>query len=62
MVKDLERNGSKTPETLVAHMANDHLVLWGRTPGGRHAPVPMPHKDFIERVETWLTGGAACPS
>jgi hypothetical protein len=62
MIKDPTRNGHKTPEALVAHMAKDHLVLWGWAPGDRRAPVPMPHKDFIEAVRTWLTGGAACPS
>jgi hypothetical protein len=49
-----------TIERLVQHM-NAPLVRWGWDPGGRRAPVPLAHDDFIEQVRLWIAGGAACP-
>jgi hypothetical protein len=61
MLKDPERNGKRTPEALVEHMETEHLVLWGWNPGGKREPIPLPHQDFIEQMQTWVAGGAACP-
>lgn len=61
MLKDPIRNRNRTPEALIEHMETEHLVLWAWKPGGRRAPIPIPHKDFIEQMKVWVTGGAACP-
>jgi hypothetical protein len=61
MLKDPARNGNRAPESLVEHVETERLVLWGWNPGGRREPVPLPHKDFVEQMKVWVTGGAACP-
>jgi hypothetical protein len=61
MLKDPARNGNRTPDALIEHMETEHLVLWGWNPGGRRAPVPMPHGEFIAQMKIWVTGDTACP-
>ncbi len=61
MLKDPKRNGKRTPEALVTHMANDGLVLWGWEAGAGRESVPMPHKEFVDHLKVWVAGGTACP-
>ena len=39
-IKDPERNGGKTMDEIVEHMAHDSLVGWGWNPGAGREPVP----------------------
>jgi hypothetical protein len=61
VLKDPARNGGKSAEQLLEHVAEDKLVLWGWNPGGERRPVPVPHARFVDAVRTWVSGGMACP-
>jgi hypothetical protein len=61
MLKNPKLNGNRTPDALVEHMDTDKLVLWGWQPGGRRAPVPISHKEFVDLLKVWVFGGTACP-
>lgn len=60
-IKDPERNGGKTMDELVEHMAHDPLVGWGWNPGAGREPVPGSQEVFGELIRRWATDGAACP-
>jgi len=61
MLKDPSRNGKRTPEALIEHMATDRLVGWGRNPGEGREPAPIPHREFVDHMKAWVAGGTACP-
>lgn len=61
MLKDPARNGKRTPEALIEHMATESLVLWGWNPGQGREPIPIPHKEFVDHMKVWVAGGTACP-
>lgn len=60
-LKDPDRNGHKTPDQILHHVAEDKLVRWGWDPGEGRAPVPIPHEDFVAAMKTWIDGGCECP-
>ena len=62
VLKDPARNGGKTAEQLVKHVAEDKLVLWGWNPGGNRAPVSVPHAQFVAAFKDWVSGGMPCPA
>jgi len=61
MLKDPARNGNRAPQQLVEHMETEDLVLWGWKPGAGRKPIPVAHKDFIDQMKAWVSGGTACP-
>lgn len=60
-IKDPKRNGGKTMEELVHHMAEDSLVGWGWNPGAGRQPAPGTQEEFGALVAAWTESGAACP-
>ena len=60
-VKDPERNGDRTIEEIVTHMAEDALVGWAWTPGGHLQPAPGDHETFGGLIAAWARTGAVCP-
>lgn len=58
---DPARNGNRSDEEILEHMAEDELVLWGWEPGADLEPVPVPHDEFVEILETWVAAGTPCP-
>jgi hypothetical protein len=60
-IKDPKRNGGKTMEQLVHHMAEDELVGWGWHPGAGRTPAPGSQKQFGELIKAWVDAGASCP-
>lgn len=60
-IKDPKRNGGKTLEELVHHMAEDSLVGWGWNPGAGREPAPGTQKELGALVEAWVESGSACP-
>jgi len=60
-IKDPARNGGKTMDELVEHMAHDSLVGWGWNPGAGREPVPGSQEVFGELIRRWAADGAACP-
>ena len=60
-IKDPNRNGGKTLEEIVEHMAEDSLVGWGWTPGAGREPVAGSQDVFGELIRRWVADGAVCP-
>lgn len=61
-IKDPSRNGGKSLEDLVHHMAEDSLVGWGWHPGSGRQPAPGTQKEFGELIKAWVETGAECPA
>ena len=61
-VKDPTRNKNRDFAALIKHVDEDALVLWGWTPGGSRAPVPVPHAEFVAAFRTWAAAGGPCPT
>lgn len=61
-IKDPSRNGGKSLEDLVHHMAEDSLVGWGWHPGSGRQPAPGTQKEFGELIKAWVDTGAECPA
>jgi hypothetical protein len=60
-VKDEASNGGRDLASLLRHVSNDELVLWGWDPGEGREPVPVPHERFVAAFERWAAAGAPCP-
>ena len=58
---DRSRNGGKTMDQLIEHMAHDELVGWGWTPGAGRAPAPGTRAAFGDLVKAWADSGGHCP-
>ncbi|WP_416305530.1 hypothetical protein [Neptunicella sp. SCSIO 80796] len=61
-IKDKKRNGGKTMDELIHHMAEDELVGWGWNPGKGREPVPGTQKAFGQLFKAWVDNGAHCPA
>lgn len=61
MIQDRTRNGGRDFESMLKHVAEDKLVLWGWEPGGERAPVSVPHAEFVAAFKTWADAGGPCP-
>ena len=61
-IKDPQRNGGKSMEELIHHMAEDSLVGWGWKPGVGREPAPGTQKEFGELIKAWSDTGAVCPA
>jgi hypothetical protein len=61
-VKDPARNGGKSMDELVHHMAEDSLVGWAWAPQAGRQPAPGTQKLFGDLIRAWAATGAACPS
>ena len=61
-IKDPKRNGGKSLDEIVHHMAEDSLVGWGWHPGVDRAPVPGTQQEFGALIKAWVEAGADCPS
>ncbi len=61
-IKDPARNGGKTIDEIVEHMAHDSLVGWGWNPGAGREPVPGTQDVFGELIRRWAEDGASCPA
>jgi hypothetical protein len=58
---DPARNGRKTPQQVLDHVAHDALVLWGWSPGDGRTPVDVPHADFVAAMRAWIDAGCPVP-
>jgi hypothetical protein len=61
-IKDPARNGGKSMDDLVHHMAEDSLVGWGWHPGVGRAPAPGTQQEFGALFKAWADTGAVCPA
>lgn len=60
-LKDKDRNGGKTLDEIVEHMAEDPLVAYGWNPPPQMTPVPGSQKMLGELSRAWVDTGAHCP-
>lgn len=61
-LKDPARNGHRSLDQIVEHMAHDDLVGWGWNPGEGREPAPGTQEAFGALIHYWVETGAACPS
>lgn len=60
-IKDEDKNGGRSLDDLLHHMAEDPLVGWAWAPGtGRSAP-PISRDAFVQAFREWIEGGAPSP-
>jgi hypothetical protein len=59
---DLGRNGGRTLDEVVHHMAEDSLVGWAWSPGAGREPAPGSQSAFGALIRAWAKSGAACPA
>jgi hypothetical protein len=62
LIKDPAKNGGRTLDQIVDHMAHDDLVGWGWHPGAGREPVPGTQDAFGELIKYWVETGAVCPT
>jgi hypothetical protein len=60
-ISDPARNGGRSLEQIVTHMAEDSLVGWAWAPGFGRNPAPGTQKELGALLEAWMRTGAACP-
>jgi hypothetical protein len=60
-IKDLNRNGHRSLDAIVEHVAHDPLVGWGWHPGADRAPAPGTQAEAGALVAAWIASGAECP-
>ena len=60
-IKDPERNGRRTLDEIVEHMAEDALVGWAWQPGTDREPAPGTQEVFGDLIAAWVKAGAECP-
>jgi hypothetical protein len=61
-IKDPNRNGGKSMDDLIHHMADDSLVGWGWHPGVGREPAPGTQQEFGALFKAWADSGAVCPA
>lgn len=61
-LKDQNRNGGKTLEAVVKHIAEDGLVGWGFHPGKGREKAPGTQEEAGALAKAWVKSGAHCPS
>ena len=60
-IKDRTRNGGKTLQQIVDHVAHDELVAWGWHPGADRKPAPGTQQQAGALFAAWVETGAECP-
>jgi hypothetical protein len=60
-IKDPARNGGRSLQQILMHLADDPLVGWAWAPGFGREPAPGTQKQLAVLIEAWLNTGAVCP-
>jgi hypothetical protein len=61
-IKDPARNGGRTLEQILTHIATDTLVGWAWAPGFGRQPAPGTQQELGALISAWTKTGAACPT
>lgn len=46
-------NEAALADALIKHVSEDKRLLWGWSPGGTRAPVPVAHDVFVTQFKLW---------
>jgi hypothetical protein len=60
-IKDRDRNGGRSLDEIVHHIAADTLVGWAWAPGFGRRPAPGTQQQAGALAQAWVQTGAACP-
>src|ERR1700722_6212761 len=60
-IKDPARNGDRSLQEVLTHMATDSLVGWAWAPGFGRASAPGTQQELGALIEAWVKTGAVCP-
>jgi hypothetical protein len=60
-IKDPKRNGGRSLQQIVDHVADDDLVGWAWNPGAGRVPAAGTQKEFGQLIQAWANNGAQCP-
>lgn len=60
-LKDRRRNGGRSLEAMLEHMAEDPLVGWGWAPGSGRSTPPLSREATVAAFRTWIETGAHVP-
>jgi hypothetical protein len=60
-IKNPARNGGRSLQQILTHLADDPLVGWAWAPGFGREPAPGTQKQLAVLIEAWLNTGAVCP-
>jgi hypothetical protein len=61
-IKDPARNGGRSLQQILTHMATDTLVGWAWAPGFGRKPAPGTQQELGALIDAWVKSGAACPA
>lgn len=61
-IKDPARNGGRSLQQILTHMATDTLVGWAWAPGFGRQPAPGTQQELGALIDAWIKTGAACPT
>jgi hypothetical protein len=61
-IKDPARNGGRSLQQILTHMATDTLVGWAWAPGFGRKPAPGTQQELGALIDAWVKTGAACPA
>ena len=61
-IKDPARNGGRSLQEILTHMATDTLVGWAWAPGFGRKPAPGTQQELGALIEAWIKTGAVCPT
>jgi hypothetical protein len=61
-IKDPARNGGRTLQQILTHIADDSLVGWAWAPGVGRQPAPGTQEELGALIKAWIETGASCPT
>jgi hypothetical protein len=61
-IKDTARNGGRTLQQILTHIATDTLVGWAWAPGVGRQPAPGTQQELGALIKAWIETGASCPT
>jgi hypothetical protein len=61
-IKDPARNGGRSLQQILTHIATDTLVGWAWAPGFGRQPAPGTQQRLGALIDAWIKTGAACPT
>jgi hypothetical protein len=61
-IKDPARNGGRSLQQILTHIATDSLVGWAWAPGFGRRSAPGTQQELGALIDAWIKSGAVCPT